>query len=170
LGQVTLGDVPFDLPAGRNSVTTQAESLPNNPTRIALTGLQFSGPQRVYLLLTGGNTRARFADVAIGAVVLHFASGARHTSEIVPGWNLREWKVYGDHNVTTTQAPSIQQVWTSANRFDSGAGVIDMLTIDLPPERQDDLLERIEVRDESVNAAGSMDPAINLLGVTVLAR
>lgn len=170
LGQVTLGGVLFDLPSGRNSATTQAESLPNNPTQLTLDGLQFSDPQRVYLLLTGGNTRAHFADAPIGAVVLHFASGARHTTVIVPGWNLREWKVYGDHNVTATQAPSVQQVWTSANRFDSGAGVIDMLTIDLPPERQDDLLERIEVRDESVNAAGSMDPAINLLGVTVLAR
>jgi hypothetical protein len=170
LGQVTLGGVLFDLPSGRNSATTQAESLPNNPTQLTLDGLQFADPQRVYLLLTGGNTRARFADVPIGAVVLHFASGARHTTEIVPGWNLREWKVYGDHNVTTTQASSIQQVWSSANRFDSGVGVIDMLTIDLPPERQDDVLARIEVRDESVNVAGSMDPALNLLGVTVLAR
>lgn len=170
LGQVTLGGVSFHLPGGRNSVTTQAETLPDHPTTIPLTGLSIHAPQRVYLLITGGNTRRTFEGQQIGEVRLRFASGNIFTVALIPGKTIREWKTYGDHNVTTLADPAMQEVWRGGNTHDDSNGIIDMFTIALPAAYQTDTLTGIEIFDRSAQWVGSMNPAINLIGVTVLGK
>ena len=170
LDQVTLGDVFFDLPGGKNSVTTQAESLPNHPTVIRLADLRILSPQSVYLLITGGNTRLNFAGQKIGEVQLSFASGEYLTVALIPGKTIREWKTFGDHNVTIASDPAIQEVWRGKNTHDDSSGIIDMLTVAVPLEYQMDTLTSIEIFDVSVQSVGSMNPAINLLGLTVLGQ
>jgi hypothetical protein len=168
LGSVELGGVWFELPAGLNSITTQAEPLPDYPIRLVFSGLDIRSPRSVHLLLTGGNTRRAYADQVVGQLVLMFEDSSPVYVDLIPGWNLREWKMYGDHNVTWIEDAHTEQVWSGANRHDSGLGVIDMITVPLAENLSDGRLLAIEIVDLSVEIVGSLDPAINVLGISVL--
>lgn len=170
LGSRELNGILFDLPPGQNSVTTQAEPLPSYPIVLVLPNLDIQLPQAVYLLITGGNTRAQFQGAKIGTVDLIFSNNQHVTEELIPGHNLREWKIYGDHNVTWTTATNISEVWQTPNHHDSGLGIIDLLTITIPPPLREQTLREIRIYDQSQETVNSMDPAINLLGVTVLGQ
>jgi serine/threonine protein kinase len=166
LGAVLLGGVPFELPSGRNSVTTQAEPLPTNPTFV-VAEMQVERPQRVYLLLTGGNLYAEYMNRPLGLVRLRFATGSVQEERLVAGYNLREWKIYDQVTVATTSAPNVREVWRTGSRH-GGTGVIDMLTIEVAPENRGSTLVAVEMVDTSVQNIGSMDPAINWLGLTAV--
>jgi len=166
LGQMKLGGISFFLPPGENSVTTQAESLPDNPTKVSLE-LQVANPQRVYLLLTGGNLYTRYDNAVVGIVRLYYASGDVQSEFLSAGLNLREWKKYDQETVDSTTAGNVTQVW-STGALHAGTGIIDMLTIDVEPAYQTSTLTAVEIEDTSVETVYSMDPAINWLGLTVL--
>lgn len=166
LGAVVLGGVPFELPSGRNSVTTQAESLPTNPTFVVAEA-QVERPQRVYLLLTGGNLYAQHQGWPLGLVRLRFASGAVQEERLVAGYNLREWKTFDQATVATTSAPNVREVWRTGSRH-GGTGVIDLLTIEVALENRGSTLVAVELVDTSMQDIGSMDPAINWLGLTAV--
>lgn len=166
LDAVVLGGVPFNLPGGRNSVTTQAETLPTNPT-VVVAETQVERPQRVHLLLTGGNLYAGYQNRPLGLVRLRFASGSVQEERLVASVNLREWKIFDQATVATTSAPNVREVWRSASRH-GGTGVIDMLTIDVIPANRTSTLVAVELVDESVQTVGGMDPAINWLGLTTV--
>lgn len=166
IGRVTLGGVPFDMPAGVNSVTTQAEPLPGYPTQIVLqTGV--SQPEQVHLLITAGNLFARYQDALIGVVRLEFTNGRQQSYELVAGQNIREWKIDGGQTVMTSSRS--QQVYSTISRH-GGTGIIDILSIPVAADLQAGTLDRIVVEDWSQQTVGSLDPAINLLGVTVQSR
>jgi hypothetical protein len=166
VGKVELGDVLFDLPPGRNSVTTQAAPLPDYPTRVEITA-DISQPRRVYLLITGGDVFEKYMGQRIGMITLFFGGGET-SLPLIAGENIREWKILESEPVVQTVTdPAVQQVWSTPSKFD-GIGIIDMLTIDVPVEYQSDRLLAITVEDTSVETVGDKDPAINLLGVTVL--
>ena len=168
LGSVELGGVWFELPAGLNSITTQAEPLPGYPTRLVFSGLDIRSPKSVHLLLTGGNARRTYADQVVGQLVLMFENNPPVYVDLILGWNLREWKVYGEHNVTWIKDAHTRQVWSGANRHDSGLGVIDMITVPLAENLSDGRLLAIEIFDLSAETVGSLDPAINIIGISVL--
>ena len=167
LGDVVLGGVRFSLGRG-GSVTTQAAPLPDNLTGIALP-LDAPGPQAVYLLITGGDLFSRFAGQTVGRVRLVFGDGQVHTVDLVAGQNLREWKLSAGVIGRTTD-PALTEVWRGANHFDASAAVMDMLRISVPEGLQGGRLTRIEVLDLSVETVGDLDPALNLLGVSVALR
>lgn len=169
LGFVQLGSVDFVLPQGRNSITTQAEPLPDYPTNVLLEVEHVTGVRAVYLLLTGGITRKETINVPIGQVVLHFQQEI-YAVALIPGYNLREWKIYGDQNVTTFTDRNMQEVWRTANTHDDGVGIIDMLTVPVPARLQNYVLVAVEIVDQSQLATGSLNPAINILGVTVFGQ
>jgi hypothetical protein len=165
-GMLELEGVPFDFPLGQNSATTQAETLPNHPVVLRLDTDVFA-PERVHLLITGGNTFARFYGQVIGKVRLSFAQGEPYEIELVAGQNIREWKLLDEQTVSSISSDQAMEVWRTEANF-GGVGVIDMLTIDLPAEYRSDHLFVIKVLDTSVETVGSMDPAINLIGSTVV--
>jgi hypothetical protein len=166
VGKVELEGVLFDLPLGRNSVTTQAAPLPDYPTRVEITA-DISQPRRVYLLITGGNVLEKYMGQRVGVITLLFGGGET-SLPLIAGENVREWKILeGEPVVQTVTDPAVQEVWSTPSKFD-GIGIIDMLTIDVPVEYQFDRLLAITVEDTSVETVGDKDPAINLLGVTVL--
>lgn len=168
-GNTILGGILFNLPDGRNSVTTQAkaEAFKSNPTEIRLTNFGIKSPRSVHLLITGGSTSLAFKNKKVGEIHLIFSDNQSQSVDLIPGVNLREWKTYGDHNVTTTSAPNIAQVWTGENNFDSSLAIIDMLTINIPSNYQNSTLVAIEIYDTSEQTVGDLNPAINLIGVTV---
>ena len=167
LGNVTLAGIPFSLGQGQ-SVTTQAGPLPNHPTRVALP-VDIPGPQAVYLLLTGGDLYMRFAGAVIGQVRLAFADGREHRVDLIAGQNIREWKHYDANVIGRASSPDLAEVWRGGNKDDSGAAVIDMLKIALPADLRGGRLTAIEILDKSTETVGNLDPAINVLGVTVAA-
>jgi hypothetical protein len=164
VGDVVLGGVRFSLGQG-GSVTTQASPLPNNPKSISLP-VNAQAPQAVYLLLTGGDLFARFAGQTVGRVRLVFADGQTHTVDLVAGQNLREWKLSAGV-VSRATDPAMAEVWRGANRFDASMAIIDMLTIPVPAGLQTGWLASVEVLDLSAETVGDLDPALNLLGVSV---
>ena len=162
---IELGEVVFDLPKGRNSVTTHAETLPDFPTAVTV-DVQILAPRTVYLLITGGNVFTRFQGERIGTITLSFRHGEAMMVPLVAGYNIREWKYLDDKTIDTTTDTQTVEVW-SAEAKDGGIGVIDQLTIDLPSQYRADVLVKIEISDESVNLLGTLNPAINVLGITV---
>lgn len=166
LGQLEMEGILFDLPTGRNSVTTQAKPLPNFPTILHLT-TEIYAPKQIYLLITGGNIFSEFLGKQIGAVKFYFAQGEPYSIPLIAGQNIREWKLLDEVTVSTTSSSEVKEVWRSKSTHE-GTGVIDLLTIDLPDRYQSDYLVAIEVVDSSTDTVGSMDPAINLIGATVL--
>ena len=168
LGNVTLGGVPFTLPSGnKNSFTTQAGTLDGNPRRVDIADLFIDHPTAVYLLVTGGYVRREFDGQQVGTIELHFDDGSVLTDDLIAGVNLREWKTYGDQRVTWTTDSNVTEVWRGANKFDDSAAIIDMLEIPIPSKFRGKVLESITVLDTSLSTVGSMDPAINILGVSV---
>lgn len=165
LGVVDFGNVPFDLGQGEVFIS-QAITLPNNPRSVRV-GTNVIGPQAVYLLITGGNLYERYHDQVVGRVVLHFSGGLSHTTELVAGHNLREWK-QGAGVVRSTTSPEVMQVWAGSNRHDSNTAIIDRLRISVPLQYQSSTLVAVEVIDSSLERLGEMDPAFNLLGITAV--
>lgn len=168
LGTVELGGATFTLPTGTNSVTTQSSNFANNPVRIEL-GVDLLSPEQVHLLITGGNVFSEYVGQQIGLIRLRFATSPSVTVPLIAGHNIREWKLLDEHTVSTVTDSSIREVWRTASTH-GGEGVIDMLTIDLGSRYQSDRLVGIEVIDTSLDALDNRDPAINLIGVSVLAR
>jgi len=165
-GRVMLGGVVFDIPAGENVVTTQAETLKGNPTK-AVFELRISNPVEVHLLITGGNLYSRFMDQQVGIVRLEFENGQQQSFPLVAGRNLREWKLLDSSTVATVTSRDSQEVWRSASKH-GGDGIIDKLTLRITSQNQTSLLRRIVVSDTSSETIGSLDPALNLVGVAVL--
>ena len=168
LGRVNLGGVVFDIPPGMNSVTTQANPLPNNPVRLSLR-MDIANPLRVHLLITGGNLFTRYLNKQVGVVLLGFEGNQWISSPLIAGQNIREWKFLHDNTIHVATSPNLQQVWSCSSKH-GGIGVIEMLTLEVPRELRSSRLQQIIVEDTSVETCGSMDPAINLLGVTVVSE
>lgn len=169
LNDVWLGGIKFHLPPGKNSVTTQAETLSSFPTKITLSDLDVSLAKSAYFLITGGNTKLKYKGNKVGEVRLYFEENRPYIVDLIAGQNIREWKLYGNRNVTSTLDRNVSEIWRGENTHDDGKGIIDMLTVDLPVAYHNDTLIKIELVDLSINA-GSMDPAINLIGITVLGK
>ncbi len=164
LGQVTLGGVPFDLKAGE-TVTTQAAPLPNNLTRIWLPA-SAANVRTVYLLLTGGDLYLDYDRRPFGKVRLLFADNRDYALDLIGGINVREWK-HGSGVVTSVTSPDVSEVWRSSDRYDGSPAIIDLLRIAVPADLQSRRLEGLEILDTSAATVGNLDPAINLLGVTL---
>ena len=164
LGDVTLSGVRFSLGQGE-SITTQAAPLPGNPQSVSLP-VDAQGPEAIYLLITGGDLFSRFVGQTVGRVRLVFADGRAHTVDLVAGQNLREWKHMGDV-INQSTSPTLTEVWRSANRHDASAAVIDMLTVAVPPELSRGKLVRVDVTDLSAETVNDLDPALNILGLSV---
>lgn len=164
LGDVVLSSVHFSLNQG-GTLTTQAAPLPDNPTSISLP-VDAQAPQAVYLLLTGGDLFSRFAGQTVGRVRLVFDDGRTHALDLVAGQNVREWKLSAGV-VSSATSPDLAEVWRGANRDDESTAVMDMLRIPIPSGLQARRLISIEVVDLSAETIGDLDPALNVLGVSV---
>ena len=173
-GNSWLNGVKFRLSdAALNTAMTQTEGEVNArlPTMLALTGLNIAAPRSIHLLITGGNVRREFAGRQVGRVVVELSNGQSITKPIIAGQQLREWHLAGDQNVVTTSDPAVTQAYADMRTDGVGACVIDMLTIQVPEEvRSQASLTSVSIIDESVQLIGDLKPAINLLGLTVLAE
>ena len=164
-GNITLGGVPFQL--SERVFKSQASPSPHNsyPTRI-LVSADVPQAHRVHLLLIAGNGLAQFNRMVIGRVVAYCNDVPIPVTELQLGRDIREWHAAEENLVST--ASRAQQVWSGARSdFPNLTGHIDLLSLDLPETCQSERLTALEVIDSSTDTVNSLDPALNLIGVTV---
>jgi eukaryotic-like serine/threonine-protein kinase len=163
-GNVTFLTIPFNL--APRIFKSQAEPAPNDAYPPAATlSLQIQQPQDVHLLLTAGNGYTRFRGSAIGQVQATCDGNVYTLTTLELGRNVREWHAEGD---VVSTARETQQVWSGPIAgFPNLNGHVDMLTLALPEPCRTGTLTALTVRDSSVETAGSRDPALNLIALTV---
>jgi hypothetical protein len=161
-GRVALGGVPFELSA--NIFKSQASPSPFNTAPVSIQ-LPVAIPKayRLHVLLNAGNGFNRFANQTIGQIMVDCGNGMEPVTDLRLGSELREW--HNADNVVSAAAFT-RQVWKEYIT-DNIYGYIDLLTIELPLSCQTGRLTSIAVMDTSAETVGSLDPAINLVGVTV---
>lgn len=161
-GDVTLERIPFQL--SQSIFKSQAESslFAGASDRLVLT-TDIAQAQRLHLLLNLGNGFLKFADQVIGRVEVTCDNMLIVLVELQAGIHVREW--HNGQGVIAT-APQVISVWRE-QISDDVRGTIDLLTLDLPPVCQDGRLTRIELIDSSAETVNSLDPALNLVGITV---
>jgi len=164
VGNVTLDGVPFQL--SERVFKSQASPSPNNGylTHITLP-VDVSRAKRLHLLLTTGNGFKQFSGMMIGEIMVHCDDIPMSVTDLQLGRDVREWHV-ADNVVST--ASRVRQVWSGAiTNFPNLTGHIDMLSLDLPEACLNGNLTGIEIIDSSTSTVNSLDPALNLIGVTV---
>jgi WD40 repeat protein len=164
-GYVTPEGIPFYLSS--HIFKSQASTPPHDlyPTSILLEK-DVPHAQRVHLLLNTGNGFTEFEGQAIGQVVAHCNDVPKVVADLRLGQEVREW--HAAANVVSTAAHT-HQVWSGYIFLSTPAerGHIDMLSLDLPAACQEGRLTAIEVIDTSSDTISSLDPGLNLFGVTV---
>jgi hypothetical protein len=161
LGELTLGGVPFVIDG---QFKTQAVPPPNDtyPTEVVI---PVDAPRafRLYLLVTAGDGFPQFAGSVIGGVYATCGEEI-HVADLVLGDNLREWHSVGE---IVKEAPDAEEVWVGEIEGIGYDGHLDMQTVDLPDACVEGTLSAVRLTDVSVDTVGSMDPALNISGVTV---
>jgi hypothetical protein len=100
-----------------------------------------------------------------GRVVAYCDGVAIPVADLQLGRDLREWHM-ADNVVSSASRP--RQVWSGAIRaFPNLSGHYDMLSLDLPGACQSGRLTALELVDSSASTVNSLDPGLNLVGVTV---
>jgi serine/threonine-protein kinase len=163
-GRIELGGIIFELD-GR-AFRTQANPAPNNafPTEAGI-DLQRTGVSRVFALITAGDGFTRWRGRTVGEIALTFSGAEPVTVELVLGENLREW--HAADNVVS-EAAGVVEVWRGPIAgFPNLDGTLDLLTINVPEDRQAATLVRIDFRDTSVQSVGSRDPAFTIAGLAI---
>jgi hypothetical protein len=162
IGEVILGDIPFEL--STSIFKSQAASAPftEAPIRLPLAA-NIAQAQQLHLLLTLGNGFTRFADQVVGRVEIVCDDTLIVLTELQAGVHVREW--HNGPNVITT-APLAHSVWNEQITADV-RGTIDLLSLELPQICQNGRLTSIELIDSSTETVGSLDPALNLVGLSV---
>jgi WD40 repeat protein len=164
VGNVSMDDVPFQL--SRMIFKSQASTPPYDdyPTSLRLNE-EVAQAQKVHLLLNTGNGFTKFEGQVIGQVVAYCNNAPTVVADLRLGREVREW--HKANNVVST-ATHVRQVWNGYILSTPGEkGYIDLLSLDLPTACQEGRLTAIEIIDTSVETAGSLDPALDLFGITV---
>jgi serine/threonine protein kinase len=163
-GSVILGGVPFDLSG--EAFKSQASASPHTtaPTSARII-IDLPRASRIFILLNTGNGLNQFRNRVIGEITVDCDGREILLAELVLGKTIREWHSI-DGVVASADEPV--EVWRGPlAQYPSYEGYIDMLTFDLPSDCQTGDLQSVTISDTSVDSVGSLDPALNLLGITV---
>ncbi len=164
VGAVTLGGVPFEL--SEQAFKTQSSFPPGDaaPTQVTI-GVQVPQAYRLHLLLNTGNGFTLYQDKVVGEVNVVCSGVRSNVASLQLGREVREWHSEGK---VVDQASRPREVWRGV-RTDAPAleGHIDLLSLDLPPVCREEGLSAVEIVDVSASSLNSLDPALNLVGLTV---
>lgn len=162
--------IPFDFGW---RITTSCGHLPELPEQINL-DVAIDKPEKIYFLMQHSIDFNEFERKQIGNIKLVFNGATDLNIPLVAGENVRDWVLNRDGAAdvihATPSAPNWQQVWESSvqdfqeeDAYDI-LGYTDMLTIEIPEDRQSSTLDRIEIFDTQ-NAFSN--PCLNFLAITV---
>lgn len=163
-GKQNLLDIPFETGW---TMTTQNSDHPDYPASVSL-DVNISHPKSIYMLIQAGWAYAEFKDKQIAILSLRFANGSVREVPLVLGENIRDWSRDDSSAVGTVTSPMVREAWQgTAPPPDGRRGGIDLLTIDLSPEETGSTLVGITIDDTTETTAGSVNPAVHLLALTV---
>ncbi len=173
LGNVTFDGIPFSL--SNQIFKSQAATSPYDINFTSLIiAVQIPRAHRLYLLLDAGNGFKEFEGKTIGQLWVNCNNAPINApilvSNLVLGREIREWQIINELLVTTVSYPNSSQVWIgefSGSGNQNIMGHIDMVAFDLPQSCQDSVLSQIKIDDTSATTVNSLDPAINVTGITV---
>jgi hypothetical protein len=163
-GLITLKNIPFQIESG--IFKSQASTPPHNtaPTH-AILNTSLARAHRLYLLLNSGNGFVQFNGLLVGRLNVVCNETIYTVADLQLGREVREW--HSANNVVSS-ASQAQQVWQGTIAGHANLiGYIDMLTVDLPHPCQNGDLTVVELIDTSAESVQSLDPALNLIAVTV---
>lgn len=143
-GYVTLGGVPFAVPAGVNNEWSLGEQFDNNGvTSVLDIPVGIFGMRYAYTLIssywgspTGGRTQVEF----IGS------AGAYAVKDLLGDRDIRDWNVFPGYT-TQINGTSTKQVFANDPGRNGTPDVVDMQRYDLPPDFATQTLDRIIITD-----------------------
>jgi len=156
-----LEGIPFDFGWHFES---QSEAKKQYPTSFSIK-THVQNPTNVYFLIQAGWGYDFYKDKKIGEISLQFSDGAIYHIPLILGENVRDWSVTNERAVRSLTSTFIEEAW--AGDSTAGKGRIDMLTIPIVGDLRGRELAAVEFVDTSVEYAGSKDPNIHILGITV---
>lgn len=167
-GERVFNGVRFSIPETANKLSSECEENSDWPLDLIIPlGEGVARPETVYILLNAGFTTDQ-QGIGIGTIELTFADRASPASyQLVLGQNIREWLL--NHGPSTIGSPELQEVYRGDSNYEV-PGVIDMLSVPIPAEYRDAVLEGLTIRDISRTAFNTRDPCLFTVGVTVRAR
>jgi len=164
-GTNTLNGIPFQ---NGWKVTTQCTSTPDRPAEVTISA-NIPHPLEIYVLFQAGWGITPFNGMQVGAISLYFSGGDFQTENLVLGYNIGDWARNKPDAVSTISSPMVSEAWRGALP-DNVVGGMDILTIPVLSNYQDETLERFVLSDTSLTTAGNLNPCVHLLAVTVKHR
>ncbi len=174
IGDVQLNSIPFQIPPGALFFDTNAQIRYYFPQADGskVVDLRPSIPianiKKVHFLINSGNSKRVYANQKIGEIRLLFNNIHPMSTDLVLGYNIREWAVgnQGDY-IRELSAPSVQMAWQGMNKQGVNA-VIDHLEIVVPDAIRNAILEKIAfVHRPTRHATDSMGVQYIALAITV---
>jgi len=156
-------DIPFETGW---KASTQCSHLQNQPETFELP-TNINSPTEVYLLIQAGWGLVQYNGLQIGFVRLGFSDGSTTDTPLTLGENIRDWAWESSAAVRTVSSSSSRPAWTGYAP-DGTPGGMDILTIDIPSNKQNLDLTSILISDISQVTAGNVNPCIHVVALTVL--
>jgi hypothetical protein len=167
-GRVTLGGIPFEIPAeGNNTFQTGA-------TATGEIGVQIAKARAVHILMNAA-WGAEFRGKKVGTVTLTFADGMAVSFPIVCGESVRETWDFKDQAAERKMAKPLADIqWRNVleaqqNRGRPAVAYIDMVTLLIPEGLAGRTLAAITVADQSKETPDSRGIILEVYGITVRA-
>ncbi len=124
-------------------------------------------PLNIYLLYQAGFGNMEYKGKQVGSVQARFANGQKIETQLVLGENIRDWALSNPRAVTTLSSASVQLAWQGVDSASQATGVVDMLTLDVPPAWAETALTGFQITDTSTLTTGAIDPCVMLVAMTV---
>lgn len=166
-GQVTFGEIPFTI--SEQVLKTQASPSPDNKyaTTATLT-MNIERAVRLHILIGSGNGFTQFNHKQVGDILVECSGSWVQAVSLELGQNIREWHSVGS---VVSSAPDVREVWSGPLRdHPSLMGHIDLLAVGLPEPCYDGTLTGVRIEDISTQTVNSLDPALNISGLTIEIR
>jgi hypothetical protein len=171
-GNYNFSGIPFEIATGARAVfRTRDEGNPGFPTYTTLEINNYN-VAAVYILVVGSYVDASQANKIAGTITLRFLSGSMLRYDLSVGHTLRGAWEYDHHRLQMAAGAGWQNVYVEHQyRADGPAtGYIDMIKISVPNEYDKLVLQRIEFADLSQENMNSLNPSIQIMGVTYATR